>query len=118
MTNEIVKMLVRGAYNLADLDSPYSSQSYGPNWTKQRQKCLERDAKQCRICETPDEELDREPSVHHIKPRTEFDHSKWREINSLSNLITLCPHCHGKYEGRHMDSTPEEFVKRVRQDNI
>ena len=115
MTNELVKILVRGAYNLAGLDSPYSAKSYGPNWTKQRQKCLERDSRQCRVCGTTEAEMGREPAVHHITPRNEFGDSEWREMNSLSNLITLCHSCHGKLEGRYTDSDPDTFVKKANQ---
>lgn len=115
MTNELVKVAVRGVYKLAGLDSPYSSQEYGTNWTKQRQKCLERDGRQCRVCGADEQELGREPSVHHITPRGEFDHENWREINALSNLVTLCPTCHGKFEGRFTDCDPERFVSRARE---
>jgi 5-methylcytosine-specific restriction endonuclease McrA len=117
MTNELFKIFVRGFYKLAGFDSPYSSRTYGPNWSKQRQKCLERDGRECRVCGTSATDLDREPAVHHITPRRQFDEGNWREMNSLSNLITLCPSCHGTHEGKFTDASPEEFAERARRDN-
>lgn len=113
MTNELIKIVVRGVYNLAGLDSPYSAKSYGPNWTKQRKKCLERDSLECRVCDKHEKEMGREPAVHHITPRRKFKSSEWRQVNALSNLITLCHSCHGRYEGECQGSSPEEFVQRV-----
>lgn len=37
------RTFARGVYKDLGLDSPYSAQEYGVNWTKQRNKCLERD---------------------------------------------------------------------------
>lgn len=115
MTNELAKIVVRGVYKLAGLDSPFSSQEYGPNWTKQRRKCLERDNHECRVCGKTEEEIGREPAVHHITPRSEFNDS-WKQ-NELNNLITLCHSCHGKLEGKFKDSSPKEFVRKAKQNN-
>lgn len=112
MANEVVKVFVRGLYKAVGLDSPYSNQEYGPNWTKQRQKCLERDNYACRVCNKTKEEIGREPAVHHIKPRSTFD-GNWKQ-NELENLITLCHSCHGKFEGKYQDACPDEFVRRAR----
>lgn len=62
--------------------------------------------------------MGREPAVHHITPRIEFEQSEWRTYNDLSNLITLCHSCHGKFEGRYTDTTVEEFIEKVNQDNV
>ncbi len=115
MLNILVKSFVRGVYKSAGLDSPYSQKSYGANWTKQQNKCLERDSHQCRICGKTRDEIGREPAVHHITPRSQFDDSEWRVYNDLSNLITLCHSCHGRYEGEFTDASPEEFVARAKQ---
>jgi len=111
------RTIVRGAYKALDLDSPYSAQEYGVNWSKQRTKCLERDDYTCRVCETPEADLGREPSVHHITPRSEFDGTP-REMNALENLVTLCPTCHGALEGKYTDATVEEFIEMARQNNF
>lgn len=116
MSNPLVEIFVRGAYNLVGLDSPYSAKEYGPNWSKQRRKCLERDSRQCRICGVQRSELDREPAVHHITPRQQFDKGDWTDMNALSNLITLCPSCHGKHEGKYTDCSPAEFVQKASQE--
>lgn len=103
---------------MAGLDSPYSREEYGANWTKQRKKCLERDSRECRVCGKTESDLGREPAVHHITPRTEFNKSEWRTYNDLSNLVTLCHSCHGKLEGRYTDTTVDEFIEKVNQDNV
>lgn len=117
MTNEFAKIFVRGLYKLAGLDSPYSRSAYGANWTKQRQKCLDRDGHQCRVCGTSEHEIGRAPAVHHIKPRIEFEESDWMTYNSLTNLITLCHSCHGTLEGKYTDCAPQEFVEKAKQNN-
>lgn len=116
MTNLLVEICVRGIYNLFGLDSPYSANGYGPNWSKQRRKCLDRDSRTCRVCRTHEDELGRELSVHHITPRTEFDDGEWRQMNATSNLISLCPTCHGRNEGKHTDCSPEEFAAKALQE--
>lgn len=109
------RSLIRGAYKAANLDSPYSAQEYGVNWSKQRERCLERDDFECRVCGADRDELGRDLSVHHITPRSKFD-GQPREMNALENLVTLCPSCHHTYEGRFEESEPQEFVKNARQE--
>lgn len=112
MGNLLIETLVRGVYALAGLDSPYSNQEYGPNWSKQRRRCLDRDNHQCRVCNTDEEELKNSLAVHHITPRRDFDGNL--KQNNLKNLISLCPSCHGKFEGRYTDAGPDEFERRAR----
>lgn len=109
------RIVVRGVYSLFGLDSPYSAEGYGLNWTKQRRRCLERDDHQCRVCRIDQSELDRELAVHHITPRLEFEDGNWREMNDLSNLVSLCPSCHGTFEGKFTGTDPKEFVRKARQ---
>lgn len=113
MAHFLVEVVVRGVYKLFGLDSPFSSKSYGPNWTKQRQKCLERDDFECRVCGKSNSEMNREPAVHHITPRSRFDEGEWRKMNATSNLVTLCHSCHGKLEGEFTDCSPSEFAKKA-----
>lgn len=115
MSNLIWKTFVRGLYKQFGLDSPYSAKEYGVNWTKQRRRCLDRDQFTCRVCGTEDNELDREPAVHHITPRSQFDGTP-REMNALDNLITLCPECHGRFENRFVDCSPNEFAANAQQE--
>jgi len=65
---------------------------YGPNWCGQRRMAIERDNHTCQFCGTP--ENGREHVVHHIVPFREFGLDRCEEANNLSNLITLCNHCH------------------------
>lgn len=118
MGNFLIETLVRAAYKMAGLDSPYSRQEYGANWTKQRQKCLERDSRECQICGTHESEIGREPAVHHITPRIEYDTSEWRTYNDLSNLVTLCHSCHGTHEGRYTNENVDGFIEKVNQGNV
>ena len=110
----IWRSFVRGLFKALDLDSPYSAKEYGPNWSKQRRKCLERDDWSCRVCGVGKEELSRELSVHHITPRREYD-GNWDQ-NELSNLISLCSECHGRFEGQFTDASPEEFANKAQQE--
>lgn len=111
------RTFVRGVCKSLGLDSPYSAQEYGMNWTKQRHKCLERDDYTCRVCGISQSELDQELAVHHITPRSQFEGTP-RKMNALSNLVTLCSKCHGKFEGKYTDCDVEEFVENARHDNL
>jgi|AntDeeMinimDraft_5_1070356.scaffolds.fasta_scaffold04854_5 hypothetical protein len=110
------RTFVRGLYKTTNLDSPYSAHDYGTNWSKQRRRCLDRDDHTCRVCETPQTALDRELSVHHIRPRSMFDGTP-RSMNALDNLVSLCPSCHGTFEGQFVECTVSEFVRRARESN-
>ena len=65
---------------------------YGKNWREQRQKALERDGHECRVC-GKGENL----HVHHVHKIRSF--SDPTEANYLDNLVTLCQNCHKKWEG-------------------
>ena len=73
---------------------------YGSNWRPQRIKALERDGYICRKCNKF--EVEKTPSVHHIKPFKEFGIERYKDANSLENLISLCNKCHQHVEHRHM----------------
>lgn len=109
----IWQSFVRGLFKALELDSPYSAKEYGPNWAKQRRKCLERDDRTCRVCGVPEDEIDRGLSVHHITPRRQYD-GNW-EQNELSNLVSLCSECHGRFEGQFTDTSPDEFAANARE---
>ena len=81
--------------------------SYGPNWTKQRRRALERDGYECqdKSCELTDamhlDRYGRSLDVHHLRPLRSFreagelDHDR---ANRLDNLITLCRPHHVQWE--------------------
>jgi len=117
MSNLLWQTFVRGAYKAVGLDSPYSQQEYGANWSKQRRRCLDRDDHACRVCGSSQSDIGRQPAVHHITPRSEFGDSEWQTYNALDNLVTLCPSCHGTYEGRFIDCDVMEFLERVEEAN-
>ena len=68
-----------------------TDRNYGSNWKHQRRKALKRDAYTCQECGVIEDGV----HVHHIVPRITFDND-WKAMNKLSNLVTLCPSCHGK----------------------
>lgn len=72
---------------------------YGPGWNRVRRLALERDDYQCVLCGTPEEEMDRNPDVHHITPVREFvesDEHDLRDAHELENVVSLCIDCHRK----------------------
>lgn len=69
---------------------------YGPNWRDMRERTLQRDEYRCCSCGVKEDELDAPLHVHHIRAFVDCDN--WQEANQLSNLIALCPTCHGHLE--------------------
>jgi len=57
----------------------------GRQWRERRRLVLERDNYECTKCG-----CDLDLHVHHIKPVSRFPEL----VNELSNLLTLCAHCH------------------------
>jgi len=76
---------------------------YGPNWSEQRKKAIERDGHACQDCGTHADDMERSPDVHHKKRlgwfKEEYAAPEWYEKgNRLGNLVTLCLSCHMKRE--------------------
>lgn len=71
---------------------------YGANWRQQRRNARHRDGYQCRGCGVSEETLSRNLDVHHIVPFREFGRERYKEANTLTNLISLCPTCHTSME--------------------
>jgi len=90
-----------GMWGMRGSDSPNwkggTSKNYGPNWKKQRQKALDRDNNQCQSCGER-EKLHVHHRIRKEKFRINGGEEWWKEANKLSNLVTLCPSCHGKWE--------------------
>jgi 5-methylcytosine-specific restriction endonuclease McrA len=70
---------------------------YGANWQEARRVVRNRDCFRCQRCGTHEDEHDTELHVHHIVPLREFDEPE--DANTPSNLVTVCPSCHGEVEG-------------------
>jgi len=90
----------------------YIYDRYGPNWSENRERALERDEYECAVCGDSNKRLE----VHHITPRREFyieNLQVFEEgVNELDNLVTLCTDHHGPLEGRFTDSAYDEFVAK------
>ena len=70
----------------------------GRNWLSQRRFALKRDGGKCRICGfKPRPTQKRMIDVHHITPYKDFG-GDYLKANELTNLITLCRHCHSRVE--------------------
>ncbi len=95
-----------------------SSLYYGPQWPQQRARVIDRDGRQCACCETDRDVVDPDLNVHHITPAREFipddGQPNYEAMNALSNLISLCPSCHSRFEGNWQDCTPDEFARRAK----
>ena len=67
---------------------------------KQRKKARERDNHECRCCGlTASEHVDQfghNINTHHLVPRHEFETEE--DFHGLSNLLTVCAHCHNVLE--------------------
>jgi len=69
---------------------------YGPAWSIQRKKALERDNYTCQVCGLRGPEM-----LHHVHHKTPFRMFPTAiAANSLENLVTLCPACHRRVEAR------------------
>lgn len=79
------------------------SSYYGPDWNSQSRKARKRDGYACRVCGLKQEDHYRALDVHHIVPFRAFgyiygENESDKLANDLSNLITVCPSCHGKLD--------------------
>lgn len=66
---------------------------HGPTWYSSRRRALNRDGHTCQQCGAV-EHL----HVHHVIPGRLFANTE--HANDLSNLVTLCEHCHRREEAR------------------
>ena len=67
-----------------------SSNIYGSQWSKIREKIIQRDANRCRACGKTFESA--QLQVHHIQPFKAFVDPNL--ANKASNLVSLCASCH------------------------
>jgi len=85
--------------------------SFGLNWKRQRKLAYERDGGRCQHCGLTEkqalEKFHRKNDIHHIiKRRTLRDQGKFKEVNNLQNLITLCQKCHRAAENSRIHLQP------------
>lgn len=88
-------------------DGPsFARKSYGPNWEEKRAERLDKDDHKCVVCSMSNEEHKHAYGcslhVHHVTPIRKFADDgelDYERANRLSNLITLCGACHGRWEG-------------------
>lgn len=78
---------------------------YGPNWNEQKRAARKRDGYKCRHCGITQKKHGRALDVHHITPFRTFGYipgtnDNYILANELTNLITLCKHCHIRAENR------------------
>lgn len=83
---------------------------YLGGWTRQRERALERDFYECRVCGMSNEEHNEEHGmnlhVHHQTPKDSFERDS--EANRLTNLLTVCAACHKCLEDEI--TTPSEVA--------
>lgn len=73
---------------------------YGDDWEEIRFKIYKRDGYKCQKCRLTMNDCEKKyKGVLHVHHKVLFSISK---NNSLSNLITLCPKCHGKEDAKLM----------------
>lgn len=93
-------------------DEGESRPNYGSMWRSSRDDVLDRDDHACRVC--GEDDPDGQVQVHHIKPARRFDVKKFERGETMhheDNLISLCPTCHGTYEGMFQSCSPDEFIQ-------
>lgn len=100
-----------------------SNYNYGSSWTeKLKKKIREREDSMCGVCGFEQEKhydlYGQKLPVHHIKSHNYFHNKEWFDIqnhhhimNSSDNLVALCLSCHGKLEGKWIDSKADEFKR-------
>lgn len=88
---------------------------YGPSWYEVREEVIDRDNSSCRICGKGEEEIGREPDVHHIVSVREYrnEYGDPDLANRPENLITLCPSHHHKVEKGDMNISVQEVASNV-----
>lgn len=75
------------------------NEPYGKGWNSVRQRALERDCYSCVICSKTEEEIGRNPDVHHIIPVRAFiesDRYRKEDAHYPENVASLCIGCHRK----------------------
>lgn len=77
--------------------------SYGSSWGPAKRAAYAADDYACRECGLYEEDNFRRLDVHHIIPFRHFGVKRHEEANRLTNLITLCPTCHHRWERKPIE---------------
>ena len=96
-------------YNWKGGHEPY----YGPNWKSQRRNARHRDNYTCQRCGITEEKLSRQLDVHHLTPFREFGLERYKEANTLKNLVCLCSECHHIVENGGVGNDHQSNRNRV-----
>lgn len=89
------------------------NEPYGKGWNSVRQQALERDGYSCVICSKTEEEIGRNPDVHHITPVRAFiesDRYRKEDAHYLENVVSLCIDCHRKADFGKISNTRLRFL--------
>lgn len=70
----------------------------GSDWLRQSAAARKRDGYRCQRCGITQAETGQTLDVHHIVPFRAFGVKRHKEANELSNLVSLCRHCHAQVE--------------------
>ena len=70
--------------------------TYGAGWSGVRRRALRRDGCRCQLCGKTDDDIGRNPDVHHIEPVRTFENPV--DAHRLENVVCLCRSCHGSVE--------------------
>lgn len=74
---------------------------YGPSFTASlKEDVRDRDNRECQLCGTDEEELERRLDIHHQVPFRKFGLENHEEANDKQNLVSLCRTCHAPLQGR------------------
>lgn len=84
---------------------------YGPNWNAQKRAARKRDGYKCRACGKPQKKNGHSLDVHHVKPFRTFGYilgvnDNYLRANNLTNLVSLCKHCHRLAEHQKISIQP------------
>jgi DNA-directed RNA polymerase subunit RPC12/RpoP len=90
-----------GSGNPRYIDGNSRQRKYGTGWRRERDKALKRDDYKCVFCGKGEEELERNPAVHHKQPVRNFENPT--DAHYLDNLVCLCPKHHQMAEAGNID---------------
>lgn len=105
---------------IIDVDVPEYFGLTEAEWYDLREEIFTRDHHTCQACGTSKDELSDGSylNIHHIRPAKEFYAEPGPvnvdEMNDPSNLITLCPSCHSRFEGQWKDLDNHGFAHQAR----
>lgn len=70
----------------------------GESWERTRERIRERDGHECRLCGTPESDMDRQLDVHHLERVRDFDNPNAAVELDDDLMVSLCRSCHRRVE--------------------